>query len=497
MTDKVVVSGNRLIVGYLGLFMIIIGVICMIPLFVIPFYSEEVVYAKCFIIPAISSILFGYLLYYLVRNKDKARLANHEDARLLLSVWIVAILICSTPFLLSGQIDFISSVFESTSGFTTCGMSLLVPENLPHIFLFYRSLLLFFGGIGLVLVLASAISDKYGMKLYTAEGHSDKLVPNLMRSARLILSIYIIYIIIGTLAYVAFGMGWFDAINYAISSLSTGGFSTHSEGIKYFDSVGIEIVTIILMLLGSTNFMVHLFLIKGKFKELKKHTEFKFACLVLGVSIAIMVASICGEVGLWEALRYSAFSAVSLITTTCYTSDFIGIFPQGMILLFIFLVFIGGELGSTGGGLKRYRVALFFKNLWWSLKSRYADKRLIETHAMYRAGKKIIITNDEINENNAFIGWFLFVYILGIALFVLGGMNVADAFIEFAGMITGAGITQGVVTADSNALILLTSACGMILGRLEVILVLMLIAKSFNNIKRRLRKGERESKGSK
>ncbi|MGN1227302.1 MAG: TrkH family potassium uptake protein [Christensenellales bacterium] len=486
MLNKSVVSGNRLVIGYLGLFIIIIGIICLLPLCVLPFYMDEVVYAKCFVVPAILSIFLGYLLYFLIRNKEKASLANNDDAKLLFFVWVIAILIGSVPFALSGEIDIISSIFEATSGFTTSGISVLVPESLPHIFLFYRSLLLFFGGIGLVLVLASAISDKYGMKLYSAEGHSDKLVPNLMRSARLILSIYMVYIVIGTILYCIFGMSLFDAINHSISSLATGGFSTHSEGIKYYDNLGIEIVTIILMLMGSTNFMIHLFLIKGKFKELGKHTEFKFATIVLIISIAIMTLSVSGSLGFFKALRQSVFSAVSLITTTCYSSECLTIFPSSLILIFIFLIFAGGELGSTGGGLKRYRVSLLFKSLWWNLKSKFADKRLIQTHYMYRAGRKIVVSNDDINENNAFIGWFLAVYFVGVLLLCFDGMAFVDALIEFAGIITGAGLTNGLITAQSSALTLLTSIFGMIFGRLEVILVIMLIVKSFSNFKRRI-----------
>lgn len=486
MQDKLIVSGNRLIIGYLGLFIIIIGIICLLPLIVLPFYPEESTYAKCFIVPAISSIFLGYLLYYLVRKKERASLAKHEDAKLLVLVWVVAILIGSTPFMLSGEIGFISSIFESASGFTTCGISVLVPENLPHIFLLYRSLLLFFGGIGIVLVLASAISDKYGMRLYSAEGHSDKLVPNLMRSARLILSIYVVYIIVGSLLYACFGMSAFDAINHSISSLSTGGFSTHSEGIKYFDNVGIEIVTIILMILGSTNFMVHMFLFKGKFKELNKHTELKFVGIILFIAITIMVISVSAKLGFFEALRYSIFSAVSIITTTCYSSDFLSIFPSALFLLFIFLCLVGGELGSTGGGIKRYRMALFFKSLWWNIKSKYTDQRLIQSHYMYRAGKKIIITNDDINENNSFIGWFLLVYLIGVVLYCVDGMAIADALVEFAGVITGAGLTEGLITADSSPLTLITSICGMFLGRLEIILVIMLIAKAVSEMKRKI-----------
>ena len=114
--------------------------------------------------------------------------------------------------------------------------------------------MLFFGGVGLVLVMISVLSDRHGMRLYCAEGHTDRLVPNLVKSARMIIVIYTGYIISGTLLYIYFGMNWFDALNHSIAALSTGGFSTKAESIGYYGSFGIEAVTIVLMLLGSTNF---------------------------------------------------------------------------------------------------------------------------------------------------------------------------------------------------------------------------------------------------
>ena len=125
--------------------------------------------------------------------------------------------------------------------------------------------MLFFGGVGLVLVMVSVLSDRHGMRLYSAEGHSDRLLPNLVKSARMIIAIYTGYILSGTFLYMVFGMDWFDALNHSIAALSTGGFSTRAESIGYYNSAAIEAVTIVLMLLGCTNFLAHLYLIRGKF----------------------------------------------------------------------------------------------------------------------------------------------------------------------------------------------------------------------------------------
>ena len=179
----------------------------------------------------------------------------------------MSILISAMPFYMTGLFSFTESVFEVTSGYSTTGFTVVNVETIPPIFLIYRSLLQFFGGVGFVLVLTSAISDRLNMRLYNAEGHSDKLVPNLIRSGRIILSIYVGYILVGTIFLVIFGMTPFDALNHAICAVATGGFSTKAMSIGYYDSVKIEVTIMILMLLGGTNFFVHLMLIRGKLKK--------------------------------------------------------------------------------------------------------------------------------------------------------------------------------------------------------------------------------------
>ena len=148
--------------------------------------------------------------------------------------------------MLTGEYNFTQAVFECTSGYTTTGLSVVDVSKCPKIFLLYRSVMLFVGGIGLVLVLTCAVSDRYGLRLFNAEGHTDKLLPNLKKSARVILSIYSVYIILGIIAYVIAGMPLFDAINHSIAALSTGGFSTQKESLLAYHSIPIDIITDVL-----------------------------------------------------------------------------------------------------------------------------------------------------------------------------------------------------------------------------------------------------------
>jgi len=274
MIEKV--SGKKLFLGYVGLFMMLIGIILLVPLLVIIFYHEDLQYAKDFLIPGVSSIFVGFFLFLFVFKKDRQNLGKGSDVALVLVIWLLAITISAFPFMLTGKYDFTQAFFETTSAYTTTGLSVVDVSNTPHIFLFYRSFMLFVGGIGLVLILTSATSDSRSMNIYLIEGHNDKLLPNLIKSSRLILSIYFGYVVLGVCLYLLAGMNLFDAINHSMAALSTGGFSTNLNSIGGYNNIWIEIVTVFLMILGSTNFIIHYFLIKRKFKKFFTTLSLKF-----------------------------------------------------------------------------------------------------------------------------------------------------------------------------------------------------------------------------
>lgn len=198
-------------------------------LLVLAAYLGEAVWARCFLVPGVGAVFAGYLFYLLIRGREKLRLCGRQDALIVVCSWILAILFCAVPFQMTGQYNLTQAVFECTSVWSTTGLSVVDVEQCPRIFLMFRSIMLFFGGV--VLVLVSVLSDRHGMRLYSAEGHSDRLLPNLVKSVRMIIAIYTSYILSGTFLYMAFGMDWFDALNHSIATLSTGGFSTRPESI--------------------------------------------------------------------------------------------------------------------------------------------------------------------------------------------------------------------------------------------------------------------------
>lgn len=455
-------KGYRLIFGYLGIFMVAIGIICLLPLFALFAFPEEVQYAKNFYIPGLASIVLGLGLSFLIFKREKQQLGKHQDVVLLVLIWLVAVLITAVPFILLGM-SFTDSVFETTSGFATIGLTVFNRFDL-HVYTLYRALLALFGGVGLVLVVTSAISDRYGFRLYTSEGHNDKLMPNLVKSARLILGIYLAYIVLGSLALWLAGMPIFDSICHSISALATGGFSSRAGGFSEAAAGGnviaLEVIICVLMVLGSTNFLIHLFILTGKWKQVFKDCEFRLFGLLVLIGVPLFILSVFlnnPTLPFGDSARYGAFTFFSAISTTGYSNVPAGA-PLSMIgnstlFLIVALTIIGGGVGSTAGGVKQYRVAVMCKSFYWSLKSKGTSKRMVYPHYIWRCGEYKEVTGADSIEAYSFGALYMVILLVGAGIITLletsSGVTFGDALFEFANAISSAGLSCGLTSIAS------------------------------------------------
>ena len=482
-------SYYALVTYYMGIFIMMIGLIQLFPLVVIPFYPEEISYAYCFLIPGAASIAAGFLLRYFFRNTKILKLEKNYDSFLIVMIWLSAIIISTIPWLLKGGYNFSQACFEMTSGYSTTGLSVVDVDNTPHIFLLFRSSTLFIGGVGFVLIITSAFSDKYGLNLYNAEGHNDRLMPNLKSSARLILSIYSAYILFGTIAYIIFGMPVFDAINTSIAAISTGGFSVIGESIYGYHSLPIEIVTIILMILGQTNFMLHLNFFRKKFKRYFNHCETKFFVFLAVVFITVMTINLLKynyTDDLSESLRYSLFQFVTCITTTGFVSvKDMAMLPSGFVTVMILLMLIGGDQESTGGGIKQYRVIVTLKGIYYSLKESVLNRKVVTTHYIYKLGEKYELGNDEIRQTSTYILFYLILFFMGSMIFTMYGYSLQDSMFEFSSAISTVGLSVGITNYNASKIILWTAMVGMFLGRMEIMVVFKALIRGFQDLKNR------------
>nr|WP_314465948.1 potassium transporter TrkG [uncultured Clostridium sp.] len=474
------VKGRNLIAGYLGIVMMLAGAITLLPLLTLLFYPGESDQAAFFVIPGVGSILAGYLFSFILRGRKKGVLDKNQKMTLVLGTWLIVAGVACVPFVLSGRYSVSQAVFEAISGLSTTGLSVVDTAAAPHILLIHRTVLSLFGGLGLVLILNTAMSDVYGMKHNQPVGHSDRLLQKLRESAGLIAGIYGGYIVAGVVLYVTFGMNLFDAFNHSVAAVTTGGFSTHPESMGYYHSLPFELITIVLMLLGSTGFFIQLLLIRGKFRDVIFHSEIRLASLLLAGSVLLVTVLARKELygSIPESFRLALFQAVSALSTTGFrTVDSFHSWPPPMIFILILLMLTGGGAGSMAGGLKIYRVCVMLKEMKWEFSHCLNTNRAIMMEQINRGGKRELLTEQDKREVNVFLIFYLMFFAAGTFIFSCFGYSVQDSMFEFASALSNAGFSVGITSYEASPVIHWTASAGMLFGRLELYVVFMVIAR--------------------
>jgi len=485
----------RLVAGLLGGLIACIGLTLLLPALVGIGYGESSWMA--FAGTATLSVAGGAVLF--TAFPPHAELRLREAFLLVTLAWVVASLLGAVPFVVSGTLHtYTDAVFETASGFTTTGATILggtasngVPtpaiEALDKSLLFWRSLTHWLGGMGII-VLTLALLPLLGiggMQLYKAEysgSTEDKLTPRIRETAKLLWGIYVGMTAALTLLLWAHpSMDWFEAVNHAFSTMATGGFSTRNDSIAGFDSVYIDGVIIVFMALAGINFALHFRLFTGDLSRVRANPELRFyGSLLLLFSLAI-------SLGLWalngyafgDALRYGVFQVVSLLTTTGFgTDDYVLWAPLPAFLLFL-LFFSGGCAGSTGGGLKMIRLLIILKNI------RREFQQLVHPQAVLplRLGTRVV-DRQILKHVLGFLVMYLLTFLLGALAMTGFGYDFMSAMGASIASLGNIGPAWGAFgPAESYAEVpylgkwLLSFL--MILGRLELFTVLVLFAPYF------------------
>lgn len=463
----------RAVAGYCGMALIAMGAMLLVPLAVLPAYPEEIPLAPFFIFPGIAAMLAGYLAYFFgVRDAARFALSRAEAAGVTVLIWLLAIAVYALPLILSGTLDVAQAVFESTSGLTTTGLSVVDVSSCPRIMLMHRGMMHYVGGVGLILVLTCVVGDAHGLKIYNAEGHTERLLSRTSSSARMVLVLYTGIIALGALAYVIAGMPLFDAVNISISAVSTGGFAVRPDSMASYGSFAIELITVILMIAGATNFLLNFMLLQGRLKAFSRHAEtLAFGGII--VAATAVVAALLFSGGQAEtpaqALRVGLFQVVSVMTSTGLQTipDFGQLIPSILYVL-VFLMIVGGEAGSTSGGIKIYRLVVYSKGLMWALRDRFGHRRRIYSNKINRFGKRIECSKDEVYAVQVFVGVYVGLLVICGFLFALFGASMGDAVFEAASCLGNTGIGVGFIQSGSSPIVLMIASAAMLLGRLEI-----------------------------
>ncbi len=476
----------RCIANIIGFTLIILGLwlgVC----WGVSIYFDDPVEAKAGLMRAgLIMISVGAVTALLTRGDKNLR--RKDGFGIVTFGWLFASLFGALPYLFSGVIpNYVSAVFETMSGFTTTGATVLSNlEELPRGILLWRASTHLFGGMG-VLILCVAILPLLGvggMHIYRAEipGPSkDRLSPRIATTAKLLWGVYILLCFLQILLYAIGGMPWFDAVCHAFATMATGGFSTRSASIGAYDSVYIEVVTTFFMLAAGTNFALHYRALTGKPSAYFKDPEFRFyiftwlsACLFLTANIWITATS-----NLTTAIRDAFFTGTAILTTTGFcTADF-NRWPMFSRLLLVFIMFIGGCAGSTAGGIKMLRVMVVVKKIVRELKLFMLPKSVITLKIANRP-----IEYSEISHISAFVLLFLVLFGAFTIVMTFFTPDIETAFSSVIATMGNIGPGLGAVGAVENYADIpvlgqaILSFC-MLLGRLELYTILIVFLPGF------------------
>ena len=477
-----------------GKLILLIGLLVAVPMAVVPFFPGEAKYIFSFLAPSAVSFAAGLIVCIYAPRKEKPltewRSPIQRGSVPVLLAWCFAFVAGAAPFMLGGQLSVVLSIFESVSGWTTTGLTVVDVTAMPHIFLFHRSFMQYCGGLGFIIMIAMLVKGKQNMTLYSAEGHSDRIMPSLKQTARTIFRLYSCFLVAGTAIYRLFGMRLFDAVCHTMSVLSTAGFTTQTGSIGHYGSLPIEIATVFFMLIGSTNFAILLLLVKGKFRRVLKISEMRFMMGLILVFVPLVAFSLMRSegMGVGESFMNSLFGVVTTFTTTGYSTMSYAAWPPFALGLLMLLMIIGGSGGSTAGGIKLFRTYLLIRVTGENIRNRLSPARRVSAPSYHRAQGKVYISDALIKSVVGFVVCYIGVMVAGaLLLTVTSDRSLHDCMFEFTSALGTVGISNGLTNAGASVGSLVILMCGMILGRLEVFMVFIGIYSGAHILRQRIK----------
>ena len=455
----------------------------MLPMAVALGYGEA---AAPFLIPALLLALIGLLLG--LRAPQKSSLYARDGFAVVALAWVLMSAFGALPFIISGDIpSFVDAFFETVSGFTTTGASILTEiEPLHRGILFWRSFTHWVGGMGVLVfvmaILPMSAGDGHGMHLMRAEvpGPSvGKLVSRMGDTAKILYGIYLAMTVLEIVLLLLGGMSLFDACIHAFGTAGTGGFSCRNLSVGAYDSVYFDVVIGVFMLLFGVNFNLYYFLLIKRFRDVFRSEELRAYLLIVGAAVAAIAADIVhiyGTVG--RSLRYAFFQVASIITTTGFATADFNAWPEFSRAILVILMFVGACAGSTGGGIKVARVVILCKTSLGDMR------KMLHPNAVTTVrfeGKPL--TDRSIRSVHLFLTVYILIFTVSVLLLSLERFDLITVFTAVAACINNIGPGLEVVGPMGNyaqfspAAKLLLSF-DMLVGRLEIFPMLLLFAPS-------------------
>jgi len=476
---------NKTVFFMIGILLVVLGFSMLIPYMMQLIYNEN---SHSFVSSSFITIFIGIL--FVLANLDREFKLNLRQTFLFSTLaWLMVAIFGSLPFLLSPkEFTFSEAFFESMSGITTTGATIITDlDKSPKSILLWRAIMQWLGGIGIVVMAITILPllKVGGMQLFKMEGpdSTEKILPRTIEVAAIIISTYLALTFLCGLFYWLFGMSIFDSISHAMTTIATGGFSTHNDSIGFFKSSNIEITASIFIVLGSIPFISYLKFVHGNKSIFFKDVQIKGLINLILISVLIMflyLLFIGYESNTLDKIRISSFNVISILSGTGYVTDDFGLWGKFSLIFFLFLMFVGGCAGSTACGIKIFRLQMLFIFLKNQIRKLiYPNSVIISKYNNQK------ISDNFINSVIVFIFSFLFIFLIIAMLLSISGLDFLTAISGAASAISNVGPGLGDMIGpngnykaipDLSKWIL---SIGMLLGRLELFAVLVLFFPSF------------------
>ncbi len=480
----------KLVLKVLGGLLLVEAVFLLTPIFIAILYAEYDM-IRFYLITIAIAIVLGLAGLLAGRDAEEG-VGKREGAIIVTSTWVLYTFVGALPFTLSGHIpDFTDAIFETLSGFTTTGTTILNNiEAMPNNILFWRSMTHWMGGLGIIVIFLALLPmiGGTGYQLFTSETTTpakEKIHPRISETAKILFAIYIMLTALCFVALVIAGMDVFDGLNHALSIVSTGGFSTKQLSIAYFNSPAIEYVVIFFMFFSGVNFTLYYFFVKFQFDKIKKNEELKYYLIVLLVAAVIIFLSHIdfSKMSNWrdaeQAFRSSLFIATSCITSTGLATEDYTLWNSFTWVVMLVLMVSGASTYSTSGGIKISRLVLLAKFCY------YEFKKLLHPNAVMPVKfNGQVVRDDTMMRILAFSMIYIFIIIIGSFVLGLTGLGFEESLSGVITCMADVGLGLGDLgPSHSFSEIPVFSkwflAFIMLVGRLEIYSVLLLFTPAF------------------
>lgn len=495
----------RVIGHYLGTLTQLFAALMAVP-FITALVFQEWEPAERYLLGIGIALVIGTLLQFL--RIEPGRLGRRQALAVTGFAWIVLAFFASVPLFLSGHYaTYMDALFDGVSGLTTTGATVALDidhfSNADNMFRFMMHLV---GGLGLIVVALSLgiFGKRSGSSLYTAEGRSEHVVPNVVQTTQLILRITLVIIFIAavvlTALCISIGMepvrAVLQSIWLAISAFTTGGFAPMAESVSYYNSIPIEVFLMLLMILGSISFVVHAEVWKGRLQSFFGDIEIRTMLIWLLVMTVVVAASLSASAlfsDLPAIIRRGLFMVVSAFSTTGFqnvtTNQLTTVFSSGAFLALALIAAVGGSAGSTAGGVKLHRVGIIFKSIVSTVKEAVSPSSARVVVSYNHLGRRVL-SSDAVKEAMTVFVLFVITYSVGALVGIAHGYEASQAIMESVSMTSNGGIITGIVTPGMSPSLEAFYIFQMWAGRLEFVTLLAVLAEIIASLaprKRRVR----------